>query len=224
MIKLFRTLAAVALLATTAVSAQAQTSFIGSDVAFGTPAGNIFWGSLGSVYTNVSNPFTINSTIGGLSANVSQAGASSFQRRDQGNGWGGNFGGGAQLLWTAGGNGPMSLLFNNAISAFGTQIQADFYGSFTAYISAYDAGNNLLGSFSANGNSNGAGNNSALFVGVSSTSGISRVELNVNTGNGDFAINDVRLDSTSTPEPASFVLFGTGLAALGFVRRRRNKA
>lgn len=48
---------------------------------------------------------------------------------------------------------------------------------------------------------------------------ISRVELD-----GSFyAIQDISAsyDVTATPEPASFVLFGSGLAALAFVRRRR---
>ena len=45
----------------------------------------------------------------------------------------------------------MEFAFNQAISGFGSQVQANFYGAFTAVISAYDAGNVMLGSFTVNG-------------------------------------------------------------------------
>ena len=69
-------------------------------------AGNdsVNWGTLGSTFTNISNPFTINS-VGGNTLNVSQSGGD-FERRDQGRGWSGNFLPGDRLLWTQGGNGP----------------------------------------------------------------------------------------------------------------------
>ncbi len=225
--KLFRTFAALALVASTAASAGAQTTFIGSDAAFGTPDGQILWGSLGPSGTTVSNPFAINTTIGGLSAMVSQSQANaSFYRLDQDNGWGGNFAGGANLLWTAGPNGPMSLQFSSQISAFGTQIQQNLFGAFVAYVSAYDASNTLLGSYSVNGTSNPNGDNSAIFLGISSTTGIDRIEVGLSSGELDFAINDVRLNEAvvATPEPASFVLMATGIGALGLIRRRRKTA
>lgn len=222
MVKLSRTFAVALLVAATAVSARAQT-FYNSEALYGSSAGNIFWGSLGPSFSSVGQPFTINSTISGLSATVSEGGGS-FGRRDQGNGWAGSFAPGAQLLWTGNGNGPISLVFSSAISAFGTQVDADNGGAYFVTMTAYGAGNSVLGSFTSSGLQSGSNANTAQFIGVRG-SGIERIDLNVSTGNGDFAMNEARLDGvTSTPEPASLVLFGTGLAALGFVRRRVKKA
>src|SRR5450432_739086 len=59
---------------------------------------SIDWSVLGGTFTRVSNPFST-STVGSLGLTVSQS-SGSFMRRDQGNGWSGNFNPGDALLWT----------------------------------------------------------------------------------------------------------------------------
>jgi hypothetical protein len=188
-------------------------------------AGNDFidWGTLGPRSTVVFNPFTINSN-GGLSTNVSQTGGS-FERRNQDTNWNGNFAPGDALLWTRGTNGPISMTFATGISGGGLQIQSFSYGAFTATIEAFDAGNVSLGSFNLAGNSSGNRNNSAIFIGVtSSTANISRLVFGVPTASflpQDFAVNRFDLvtsnnNGTAVPVPPQFLAtaVGAGLSAL----------
>src|SRR5262249_56044605 len=133
--------------------------------------------------------------VGGLTASVSQA-TTGARRNDQGIGWGGNFAPGDLLYWTAGGggSGPVTLDFGTQkLSAIGAQIQADYFGAFTAQLTAFDSNGVNLGSFTENGNSTSSADNSAIFIGLMSTSGdISKVVFAVTaaTNNpGDFALN-----------------------------------
>lgn len=195
------------------------------------PDGLIDWGVLGGSFTAVPQPFTTAVPgIPGLSVDVSQTGSANFERRDQGNGWAGNFGAGEELLWTQGTNGPMTFDFSNSIQGFGAQIQADFFGPFTAEISAYDALNNLLGTFQVLGNSTSAGDDSAIFIGVlSSSADIARIVLGVpiaNFGPQDFAINGPRVQAdgiTAIPEPGTMMLLGSGIAAVVARARRKSR-
>jgi hypothetical protein len=161
--------------------------------------GNDFidWGVLGPDPTNVPDPFNINSNTGVITATVSNP-TGQFAKYDQGNSWWGNFAPGDAVLFTidpAGPSfGPMIITFNNPVQGVGAQIQGDWWQDFTARIRVYDVSNNLIGSFTLPGTSNGNGDNSAIFLGVIDTAGatIKRIEYDVDTVTMAFAIN--RLD------------------------------
>jgi hypothetical protein len=192
--------------------------------------GLIDWGALGPDATQIAQPFTTPVPgVGGLTATVSQAGASNFERRDQGIGWAGNFAPGEKLLWSLGANGPMTFLFNSLIQGFGLQIQANFFGPFTAELEAFDASNLSLGSVTLAGNSTADGDDSAIFIGVlSSAIDIQSVVVKVPVAFSnpqDFAINGPRIQTEGTvvPEPASMALAGAALLGLGCLRRKSGK-
>ena len=154
---------------------------------------SVDWGVLGPVLTSVPNPFNIFSN-GGLGMLVSKASPGPFERRDQNNGWNGNFAPGDELIWTAFTVGPMTIEFDSLVSGAGAQIQANVFGNFTATIEAFDSGGMSLGSFNVDGVSNSNGDNSAIFIGVLSDSAeIKSISFDVSSGTGDFAINQMDL-------------------------------
>ena len=78
-------------------------------------------------------------------------GCKQFQRRDQGNGWSGNFALGDALLWTQGLVGPMVIEFDQPVVGAGAQIQVNAIGAFTATLNVYGTSNTLIDSFTVNG-------------------------------------------------------------------------
>lgn len=161
----------------------------------------IDWGNLGPANTLVPNPSTAVSAMG-TTATVSEAPTGPFQRLDQTSDgatpWIGNFAPGDHLLYTnasyGGGNGPITIDFGaRTVSGIGAQIQANYYGDFLARISTFDASGNLLASFTENGTSNNNADNSAIFIGVqSSTCNISKIVFSLDSAFADptdFAIN-----------------------------------
>jgi hypothetical protein len=137
---------------------------------------------------------------------------------------------GQTLIWTSdagsGGNGPLVLTFP-AVYAAGLWMQADTGGAFTASITATYAGA-LTQTFTEASDASG----DPIFIGErNGVANITKISLTLTTvgfgGNlNDFAVDRLLLNDTNqstTPEPASVLLLGTGLAAFA-LRKRLSKA
>jgi hypothetical protein len=202
-------------------AAQASVTLVTSSSALGAND-SISWTQLGPAFTVLTGPQAVTST-GGLAATVTSAG-NTLERRDQGSGWAGNFANGAPLLWTRGVGPDITLSFAAPVYGAGAQFQADIFGPFTAEV--IGIGGSVLGTFTENGTSNSAGDDSAIFIGIlSDTADISSIVFH-QTGGNDFAIGNVALNTSDTPaavpEPASLSLLGLGL--IGFISTRRKSA
>jgi hypothetical protein len=175
---------------------------------------SVNWGTLvptpppSGIY--VANPFTILSTAG-RSISVSKTIPDSFFVTQQlsappyhGNGnWNGNFAVGDWVLDTSDSHGrtnPITLNFGaTAVAAGGAQIQPNLGSvlTFTATVVAFDASGNSLASFTEAGTATNAADNSAIFIGISSSSAnISQIALSIKSVSGGtggdrswFAIN-----------------------------------
>lgn len=180
----------------------------------------IDWGQFGATFNPVADNSMGLSNTGNTRFRVSDG--DGLERRDQGNGWSGNFAQRDRLIWTRDSGSSLSLRFSNTMFAAGAQIQRDTYGAFTATIEAFDALGDSLGSFNVAGNSDGASDNSAIFVGVASAQGdIARLVYTMDGGQSqgdDFAINEVALNQC-VPEPGTIAALGLG--ALVLLRRKR---
>jgi hypothetical protein len=144
-----------------------------------------------------------------------------------------NFAAGDFLLFTGfirgtfpaiGNPGPLSISFEKPVQAVGTQIAVDDTPSFTAFVSAFDSNNNLLGNFSAPGTSSLNLDSSALFLGVKSdTANIARLVFSTSENNRAFAINKLRF--VTVPESSSVdAIYVLGAVFLTFEVKRKLKA
>ncbi len=179
--------------------------------------GLLSWSALGASGSLVPNPFTVEVPgIAGLTLTGSE-GDHLFERWDEGSvGWQGNFTDGEPLLFTGlnyeptAAYGPMDFTFNFGISGFGTQIQQEFFGPFVAQIFAYNAADQLLGTYSVNGVADD-GISVAPFIGIrSDAADIRRVRLSIPIATNEafnrtesFAINSPVIEATPAPEPAA---------------------
>ena len=187
------------------------------------PNDSVPWSQLGADGTILASSASATS-VGGVAVNVGLAGpnstASAVCAASPTCSWSGTgFASGDQLIWTsdasAGGNGPLKLMFGTSVSGAGALIQADEPGQFTAEIQAFN-GVTLLGSFTVKSNTNG----DAVYIGILDQTGsnITSVTFSLtacgsadaNCVLSDFAVDTVYLDVSSGSFGLSLTLSGTG--------------
>jgi hypothetical protein len=197
--------------------------------------GNDFidWGPQTPDETSVNGPFTITSN-GGVTATVSAA-VNPMVYFTQDRTYFGGFSRGERLLATRSsfnGRGPITMSFATPISAGGLQIESMFDGdNYTASIETFDAFNTSLGSFTRTGSS-GFGGGNAIFLGVTSDVGISRLVYSLPGSSAGrqniFAMNRFNFSPfVTTPQvPVPPQLLGTGLtmAVAGLKAALRKRA
>jgi len=152
-----------------------------------------------------------------------------FYVAQQGSTWFGNMPDGMGVIYNGNvlGNTPASIAAtsDNGVYGMGAFIESNFDGPFTAEIDLYDGSFNLLGSYTATGDSEFAPG-TALFIGAYDDNPDVYAAVFTAWGSGpnepDFAIGN--LDLRLVPEPGSFVLMGSALAGLaGVIRRKAQK-
>jgi hypothetical protein len=193
---------------------------------------SVDWSTLGAPGTSVANPFTV-SSVAGQSITVSKTLSGNFLLDEQ---WGpttpnsyvihGNFAPGDTVLDTNTGASKQNTIKLNfgatAVAAGGAQIMTNTYGSFTAEVDALDAKGKTLARFTEAGNATDAADNSAIFLGVSSTSPtIYQITISVTRAASDqykgvFAINkfDFRTGAVAAAAPVIRTVAGADFAPL----------
>jgi len=191
------------------------------------------WSQLGPAYTLLYTAENWTSTGGTYSGQVGITNSyylqQNMERLDQGNGWAGNFSPGEALIWNQGGyqntNIDFGIAFNSLTYGGGAQIQADYFGPFTATLTAYDGFGNVIATVAMNGVSNSNNDGSAIYIGFhSSSQNVSFLNFNVVDayGGDSMAIGTMTIyDTAAAPEPSTMMLLGSGLlGGLAIAKRR----
>ena len=172
--------------------------------------------------------FTSAGNVSGFVGNVGTQ--QPFEVRQQGVSWNGNFPSNMGVVYNGVStlnNTPSDIAATFGVGVFGAgaYIQAHSFGAFTATVTLFDINDQVLGSFSAQGDSESSG--TALFIGAYDTSAdVYAIQFSVKDINGqdDFAIGTMGLNTTGVPEPGTLMLLGpSALGLFGVVRRRMNR-
>ncbi len=123
---------------------------------------------------------------------------------------------------TVGNEGPITINFDTPVKGAGTQIAVDDTFQFEAFISAFDNENNLLGTFSTNGTSSLALDNSAVFLGIKSDiPEIYKLIFSSSVPERALGINSLSLSTVPVPEPST--IMAIGILSLGLFACKKRK-
>ena len=130
-----------------------------------------------------------------------------------------NYGTGDFILFTGllpapppapGNPGPLTITFDTPVLGAGAQIAVDDIFDFTAFISAFDDSDRLLGTFSVPGTSSVELDDSAVFLGiVSDTPNISRLVFSSDIPNSAIGINNLSIVNPNLTENENDELFAS---------------
>ena len=128
--------------------------------------------------------------------------------------------GSTYLLGDLQGSQTIRIDFTDAVSAWGGTFSGISDGPRNTVLSAYDAGNNLLGVV----NTSSVTNSDVGFYGFAFDANETASYLvfqNTTTYNDVFGLDDIGFVTANVPEPNSLALFGLGLVGLTLLRRKK---
>jgi hypothetical protein len=170
----------------------------------------------------------------GLVSTTGHAGSANCEGTTGGCTWNGNFSSLASLLTninprTSHSQGAVDLSFSQGIANVGFQIDPFDFGTFHYVVEALD-GTTVLGIWVGTGFAGPSGDGAAPFFGLEDLTGANITAIKIGTYHcghdtdptcvNGFAISNLEVQDTITPEPASLLLLGSGLGVLALLRRK----